>query len=141
MPGLPLFRRGNEGEAMEENTTISNSTSFALAAKVKDYFQLIKFTLSFMVVFSTVVSFLIAPNELYYVRSKVISVLLLFAGGMLITGSANAINQVAEKDTDAIMKRTARRPVASGRMSVNEAIVFAVISGVTGIFILWYWFN
>jgi protoheme IX farnesyltransferase len=127
---------------MQENkTTIANSTSFALAAKVKDYFQLIKFTLSFMVVFSTVVSFLIAPNELHYVRSKVISVLLLFVGGMLITGSANAINQVLEKSTDAIMKRTAKRPVASGRMSVNEATTFAIIAGAFGIFILWYWFN
>lgn len=125
----------------KENTTIANSTSFALAAKVKDYFQLIKFTLSFMVVFSTVVSFLIAPNELYYVRSKVISVLLLFVGGLLITGSANAINQVLEKSTDAMMKRTAGRPVASGRMHANEATAFAVIAGITGIFILWYFFN
>ena len=47
---------------MQENKTISNSTSFALASKVKDYFQLIKFTLSFMVVFSTVVSYLLAPK-------------------------------------------------------------------------------
>ncbi len=127
---------------MQDKTTIANSTSFALATKVKDYFQLIKFTLSFMVVFSTVVSFLIAPNELNnIVRSKIISVLLLFVGGMLITGSANAINQVAEKDTDAIMKRTAKRPVASGRMSVNEATAFAIIAGLAGLFILWYWFN
>jgi protoheme IX farnesyltransferase len=125
----------------KENITIANSTSFALAAKVKDYFQLIKFTLSFMVVFSTVVSFLIAPNELYYVRSKVISVLLLFIGGMLITGSANAINQVLEKSTDAMMKRTASRPVASGRMHADEATAFAVITGIIGIFILWYYFN
>jgi protoheme IX farnesyltransferase len=94
-----------------------------------------------MVVFSTVVSFLIAPNELYYVRSKVISVLLLFIGGMLITGSANAINQVLEKSTDAMMKRTASRPVASGRMHANEATAFAVITGIIGIFILWYYFN
>lgn len=124
-----------------EKTTIANSTSFVLATKVKDYFQLIKFTLSFMVVFSTVVSFLIAPNELIYVRSKVISVLLLFVGGMLITGSANAINQVLEKNTDALMKRTAQRPVASGRMSASEATIFAVIAGVLGIFILAFWFN
>jgi len=124
-----------------EKTTIANSTSFVLATKVKDYFQLIKFTLSFMVVFSTVVSFLIAPNEILYVRSKVISVLLLFVGGMLITGSANAINQVLEKNTDAIMKRTAKRPVASGRMSVTEATTFAVLAGAIGIFILAYWFN
>ena len=125
----------------EEKNTIANSNSFALAAKVKDYFQLIKFTLSFMVVFSTVVSFLIAPNELHYFRSKVISVLLLFVAGMLITGSANAINQVIEKNTDALMKRTAKRPVASGRMSVSEAIIFAIITGIIGIFILAYWFN
>lgn len=124
-----------------DNTTITNSASFVLANKVKDYFQLIKFTLSFMVVFSTVVCFLIAPNELYYTRPKVLSVLLLFAGGMLVTGSANAVNQVAEKDTDAKMKRTAKRPVASGRMSVNEATAFAVIAGVLGVFILWYFFN
>lgn len=123
-----------------DNTTITNSTSFALATKVKDYFQLIKFTLSFMVVFSTVVSFLIAPTGMYY-RSRIISVLLLFVGGMLVTGSANAINQIAEKDTDAKMKRTAKRPVASGRMSVNEATIFAVITGALGVFVLWYWFN
>jgi heme o synthase len=126
---------------VDDKKTLSNSTSFALASKVKDYFQLIKFTLSFMVVFSTVVSFLIAPNEDYYVRSKVLSVLLLFIGGMLITGSANAINQVLEKDTDAVMKRTAKRPVASGRMSVSEATGFAVLAGALGVFTLWYWFN
>lgn len=126
---------------LEDKDTTANSTSFALASKVKDYFQLIKFTLSFMVVFSTVVCFLIAPNELYFSRSKVISVLLLFVGGMLITGSANAINQVLEKDTDAVMKRTAKRPVASGRMSVGEANTFAFITGALGVFILWYWFN
>ncbi|MES2430170.1 MAG: heme o synthase [Bacteroidota bacterium] len=125
----------------EDKTTIDNSTSFGLASKVKDYFLLIKFTLSFMVVFSTVVSFLIAPNEEHYSRSKIISVLLLFVGGMLITGSANAINQVLEKKSDALMKRTAKRPVASGRMSSTEASVFAIIAGIAGIYILWYWFN
>ena len=126
---------------MPENIPIPNSTSFKLVSKVKDYFQLIKFTLSFMVVFSTVVSFLIAPNEVYYVRNKIISVLLLFAAGMLITGSANAINQILEKKSDALMKRTAKRPVASGRMSINEASIFAVIAGALGVFIMWKYFN
>jgi heme o synthase len=75
------------------------------------------------------------------VQFNLLSVLLLFIGGMLITGSANTINQIAEKSTDAVMKRTAKRPVASGRMSVQEATVFAVISGVLGVFIMWWWFN
>ena len=126
---------------MEENTTINKSASFGLASKVKDYFQLIKFTLSFMVVFSTVVSFLIAPNEEIYVRNKIISVLLLFVAGMLVTGAANAINQVLEKNSDALMKRTAKRPVASGRMSENEAVAFAVIAGALGVLMMWYFFN
>ena len=126
---------------MKENTTITNTNTFVLASKVKDYFQLIKFTLSFMVVFSTVVCFLIAPNELHFVRHRLLSVLLLFVGGMLITGAANAINQVIEKDTDALMKRTASRPVASGRMSANEATIFAVVAGSIGVYILYNWFN
>jgi len=66
---------------------------------------------------------------------------LLFAGGMLVTGSANAINQVVEKDTDAQMKRTAKRPIASGRMSVTEGWVFAIITGAAGVFILGNYFN
>jgi protoheme IX farnesyltransferase len=124
-----------------DNSNHPSSVSLKLAVKVKDYVQLIKFTLSFMVVFSTVVSFLIAPNEKFYDRSKIVSVLLLFAGGMLVTGSANAINQVSEKETDAMMKRTSGRPVASGRMSAQEASRFAFLAGTIGVFILWYWFN
>ena len=121
----------------QEDTNITNSTSFALVSKVKDYFQLIKFTLSFMVVFSTVICYLLAPN----IRFDLVQVLLLFAGGMLITGSANAINMILERKSDALMKRTAKRPIASGRMSVSEATTFVVIAGALGIFILWYRFN
>ncbi len=126
---------------MEANTTIAGSKSFALASKVKDYFQLIKFTLSFMVVFSTVVSFLIAPYEQIYTRNTLLSVLLLFVAGLCITGSANTINQVLEKDTDALMARTAKRPIASGRMSVTEGYIFAFITGVVGVGMMWYFFN
>jgi len=116
---------------------ISNSTSFAFASKVKDYFQLIKFTLSFTVVFSCVVCYLLAPN----VKFELFSVLCLFIAGMLITGSANAINQTIERDTDALMKRTAGRPVAAKRMQVNEAWAFAIITGIAGVGLMWYWFN
>jgi len=122
---------------MQEQHTIASSKSFTVADKLKDYFQLIKFTLSFMVVFSTVVAYLLAPG----VRFNTLQVLLLFAGGMLITGSANAINQILEKNTDALMKRTSTRPVASGRMSIQEATVFAIIIGVAGVLLMWFRFN
>ncbi len=119
-----------------DKTTITKSASVALVSVVKDYFQLIKFTLSFLVVFSTVVSYLLATDY-----RNVSHVLLLFLAGMLITGSANTINQILEKDTDALMKRTAGRPVASGRMSANHATVFAIIIGVAGLLIMLQIFN
>jgi heme o synthase len=121
----------------QKNIVTENSVSFSLASKIKDYFQLIKFTLSFTVVFSTVVCYLLVPNVLFAPEK----VLLLFLGGMLITGSANAINQILEKETDALMKRTAKRPIASGRMTVNEAIAFTAITAVVGVLIMWLGFN
>jgi protoheme IX farnesyltransferase len=108
--------------------------------KIKDYLQLVKLSLSIMVVFSSVISFLLTQGSDSYVNIWKM-IFLLFAGGMLVTGSANAINQVVEKDTDALMKRTATRPVASGRMSVMEGWIFAIITGALGVFILGYYFN
>ena len=97
-------------------------------------------SLSIMVVFSSIISFLLTQGSENYVDIWKM-IFLLFAGGMLVTGSANAINQVVEKDTDALMKRTANRPVASGRMSVTEGWIFSIITGLLGVFILGNYFN
>jgi protoheme IX farnesyltransferase len=113
------------------------SMASKVSSKLKDYQQLMKFTLSFTVVFSSVVCYLLVPG----IEFDIQSVLLLFVGGLLVTGAANAINQIAEKDTDAIMKRTASRPLPSGRMTVDEASTFAVVAAVFGIFIIGMWFN
>lgn len=113
------------------------SVSYRIAAKVKDYFQLIKFTLSFTVVFSCVICYLLAPGITYNLKM----VVLLFTAGMLITGAANAINQAVEKDTDALMKRTGKRPVADGRMSQHEAYTFACVAGISGVLLMWQFFN
>ena len=118
--------------------TVKQSSSFTIASKVRDYMLLIKFSLSFMVVFSAVVSYLLAPKIVAYDWGMI---MLLFVGGLLITGSANAVNQVVERDTDAMMNRTAKRPVASGRMTPAEGWAFAIIAGLAGVFILWYFFN
>lgn len=106
--------------------------------KIKDYLQLIKLSLSIMVVFSSVVSYLLAPKVVEY-EWRMIG--LLFVAGMLVTGSANAINQVVEKNTDAQMKRTGSRPIASGRMSETEGWAFAIITGLIGVCMLGYFFN
>ncbi|MCS3798355.1 heme o synthase [Niastella sp. OAS944] len=121
-----------------EQVTVKQQSSFNIAGKVRDYMMLIKFSLSFMVVFSSVISYLLAPKV---VEFDWLHIILLFIGGLLVTGSANGVNQIVEKDTDAMMARTAKRPVAAGRMQPAEAWAFVIISIAAGLFILGYYFN
>jgi len=108
-----------------------------LTARIKDYAQLLKPNLSFMVVFSSVIGYLLAPG----ITFELDKVLTLFIGGILVTGGANAINQIIEREGDAKMKRTMFRPIPDGRMGATEAWLFAALSGLSGTFILWYAFN
>lgn len=119
----------------EENIKIKEYT-FAVA-KIRDYSQLMKPNLSFMVVFSSVVGYLIAPG-IPFVWSNV---LLLFLGGMLVTNGANIINQILERYSDRLMKRTMNRPLPTERMGTTEAWTLCIVSAVSGVFILAYFFN
>lgn len=108
-----------------------------VAARMKDYMQLLKPNLSFLVVFSSIIGYLLAPG-IHFVWREVI---LLFAGGMLVTGGANTINQILERYSDKHMRRTALRPMPDGRMNAPEAWVFAVLTGVSGVMLLAAFFN
>ncbi len=120
------------------NTRIqTNPLTTLIRAKLADYSQLVKLRLAGTVVFSSVITFAIAN----YGHVDLGYLMLLFLGGFLVTGSANALNEVFEKDLDKLMKRTENRPLATGRMSSTEAILAAGIMGVAGILILGYFFN
>jgi len=106
-----------------------------MKATIKDYGQLMKFTLSFTVVFTCVICYELAPNIEVF---NWFNTLLLTFAGLCITGSANAINQAVEKDTDALMKRTSNRPVAAGRLTQQQAYVFAMITGILGVGLMLY---
>lgn len=67
---------------------------------------------------------------------QLIDLVLLTLGGFLVTGAANAINEVLEKDFDALMTRTSVRPLASGRMGISEAVMFAGFSCLIGVALL-----
>lgn len=109
--------------------------SFVLG-KAGAYFQLLKFRLSFLVSFSSAIGFILAKPSLLW--QEVFWVML---GGLLVTGSANIINQIAEKDLDKLMKRTAKRPLPTGALSENEAFVFCVLLGMSGLTVLALMFN
>lgn len=123
---------------MTNEIKTGQASSFTISGKIRDYLKLIKMSLSIMVVFSAVISYQLAPKVVEFNWTRL---LLLFIAGMLVTGSANAVNQVVERDTDALMKRTASRPVASGRMSVTEGWAFSIITGIAGVAMLALFFN
>lgn len=108
-----------------------------ITARMRDYAQLIKPNLSFMVVFSSVVGYLMAPGTVFSWPE----VLLLFTGGVMVTGGANTINQILERSGDANMKRTADRPLPAGRMTSTEAWLIAFILGGGGVLLLGTIFN
>lgn len=110
------------------------------AAEIKSYTKwqdiamLIKLRLTILVVFSALLAYLIvAQGDVGFAPMVILGL-----GGFCITGAANALNQVLEKDYDILMFRTADRPVARGRMAVGEAVMSAGILLVVGIFLLAY---
>ncbi|MBA3828922.1 MAG: protoheme IX farnesyltransferase [Taibaiella sp.] len=108
-----------------------------ILGRTRDYAQLLKPNLSFMVVFSSVIGYLMAPG----ITFNWTLVLILFLGGIMVTGGANTINQIIERNSDKLMKRTMNRPMPDGRMHHSEAWVFAIVTGLGGSFILGYFFN
>ncbi|MBK7410227.1 MAG: protoheme IX farnesyltransferase [Saprospirales bacterium] len=103
-----------------------------VSQKVTDYKLLVKFRLTLTVVFSALMAFFIASKE----DVQLAAVVVLALGGFFVTGAANALNQVLEKDYDKLMKRTADRPLAAGRMTVSEAVLAAGLMAMVGIMLL-----
>lgn len=108
-----------------------------VAARIKDYKQLLKPNLSFMVVFSSVIGYLLAPG----ISFDITSVLVLFIGGILVTGGANTINQILEREGDSKMERTKNRPLPTGRIQPTEAWFIAAFAGISGALLLGLFFN
>lgn len=107
------------------------------AEKARGYFQLFKFRLASLVVFSGGMGYLLGlKTEINYIDLVIFAV-----AGLLVTGSSNAINQIIEKDLDKLMSRTMNRPLPTGVLSVSEAVVFAILTGTAGVFMLAYFFN
>lgn len=113
-----------------KNINVVREGSFS--QKLTDYKLLVKFRLNLTVVFSSVMAYLIAAQGAVDWGA----VCLLGLGGFLVTGAANALNQVLEKDFDKLMKRTMDRPLAAGRMTVSEGVMAAGFMSIFGIGIL-----
>ena len=93
---------------------------------------LIKHRLSFSVVFSSVCSYLIAFDVF-----SLTTFLLLIIGGFFVVGSSNGFNQIIERRRDALMTRTSSRPLPSGAMTVNQALIICSFLSLLGLTMLY----
>ncbi|WP_460894594.1 heme o synthase [Rufibacter soli] len=118
-----------------QDVTSSAQTSSAMT-KVTPYFQLLKFRLSLTVAFSSAIGFLLGRPDANWISTG-----LVMLGGLLVTGSANIINQVLEKDLDKLMKRTAKRPLPAQTITVRNAIIYCVLLGIAGLTLFGLYFN
>jgi protoheme IX farnesyltransferase len=107
-----------------------------LLEKARDYNMLFKIGLTNFVVFSSVIGYMVGADKI-----TLLPVIMIALGGYLITGAANAINQIIEKDIDKLMERTANRPLPTQRMSVLEASLTAGITAISGILLITLYFN
>ncbi len=117
---------------MEATENISVSKISTLRA----YFDLLKFRLSATVASSGAFGYALATDKIDWIK-----LLLLVIASLAITGAANIFNQVIEKDLDKLMKRTKERPLPSGRLSVNQALTFAIVLLLIGTYIFLVYFN
>jgi len=100
-------------------------------ASVADYVEILKPRVMSLVVFTGFVGLVVAPGHLHPVLAAV-AVLCIAVGA----GAAGAINMWYDRDIDALMRRTAGRPLPSGRMMPGEALGFGVVLGVGAVLVI-----
>lgn len=114
------------------NTT---TNTFSLKTVFKDFKEITKAGLAISVLFSSIAGYLLGFNDENPFQWSVLVMLII--GGYCMVGASNAFNQVIEKDLDALMDRTKNRPVPSGRMAPNTALLVASLLTIIGIGLLY----
>ncbi len=113
-------------------------TRFSLTiAKAKSFIELMKVRLSLLVAFSCAFGYGLASRG--DINWGVL--LMVTLGGFLLSGASVCINQILEKDFDKLMKRTMQRPIPTGRVTQQEATLFAIMCMALSVWILWVFTN
>lgn len=105
-----------------------------------DFSKLIKFRLTFLVVFSASITFLIG-SKVSIGGAEAPGIdwtnwLILIVGGFLVTSAANCFNEVIEVDLDKLMSRTKDRPMPAGHMTTGQGLVSGLVMGMLGTWLL-----
>ena len=99
---------------------------------LKSIYELTKFRLTLSVVFSSFISYMLGAKEF-----DIKILMLLLFGGFFVVAASNIYNQIIEKDLDALMIRTRNRPLPTNRISVNAALILAILFTIIGLTLLY----
>ena len=99
--------------------------SVTLKARAISYLELMKLRVVELLLVTTLPAMVLAQRGLPSLKLTLATLI----GGTLAAGSANAFNMVIEADSDKLMKRTSKRPLATGVISKQEATIFATLIG------------
>ena len=110
----------------------SVSQSRPLSERLADYRTLAKPKIAAMALVTVALGYL-AAGGLSAGEAGVLTLLSACVGITLVAAASGALNQYAERDTDALMARTRNRPLPAGRVAESEALVFGIVCGVIGV--------
>jgi protoheme IX farnesyltransferase len=109
-------------------TAAAHFDGAATPSRLRDFYELTKPRMNFLVVCTTAVGYAMAPHYRHWM-----ALLHVIIGTAMTAASASVLNQIVERDYDALMPRTRNRPLPGGRISPAEALVYGVVLGVVGI--------
>ncbi|HYC04101.1 MAG TPA: heme o synthase [Azospirillaceae bacterium] len=101
------------------------------SGSVRDFIELLKPRVMSLVVFSGVAGMVVAPGELHPVLA--LTAILCIA---VASGAAGAVNMWYDRDIDAVMARTAARPIPEGRVDPDEALAFGVVLSIAPVMLM-----
>mgnify|MGYP001298190120 FL=1 len=112
---------------LSNNTFLFNLNSF---------YQLMKPRVMSLVIFTCVVGLIAAPVQVDFITS-----VLSLSAVALGAGAAGALNMWYEADLDSLMKRTCLRPIPTGKVSKNQALIFGLVTSFVSVIALYYFSN
>jgi len=117
---------------MTQNILSNNTFLFNL----NSFYQLMKPRVMSLVIFTCVVGLIAAPAQVDFITST-----LSLCAVALGAGAAGALNMWYESDLDALMKRTCLRPIPTGKVSQNHALIFGLTTSFISVIALYYFSN
>ena len=119
-----------------KSNTLKKTVSFNISSYLKSLLLLMKPRVMSLVIFTCAVGLLTAPNTVY-LNDAIIGIFFVTIGA----GAAGTLNMWYEADLDKLMTRTCLRPIPTGKINKDHALIFGILLSIISIYGLYYFSN